>query len=352
MFPFAYRLLNLPKLKPRQLRIAYNLKNLLPVPFHTMNNSDAYWFMLQFKLKIYQASGDEFQRLFNDVMTAVHGTNFQSVKPWGNTGDRGNDGFLVKDGHFFQVHAPSPTTQINGIKVASKAKNDFSKLKASQTNLKCYSFVLNDRFTAIPEAVHQVLTEIEKTHNIPSTAFNSGHLEQLFLSLNNNQKMSIVQSVPLETPGWVDPKMVSELLEYLSRSFTFSASLMTKKDTAPEFNQKIKFNNLNTGIAQYLRIYVNQISEVDAFLAARPGMAQVISEELNKIYTDSLSDIPNTENNAADLRFVYILECLLPPSARENPMQLRAWQQIALIVMAKYFETCNIYEHPSSSYSA
>lgn len=212
--------------------------------------------------------------------------------------------------------------------------------------------MLNDRFVGVPEPVDQALTEIVNTYKIPATPFNSGHLEQVFLKLDHNQKMSIVQGAPLEAPIWVDPRMVSELLEHLSKSLNFSLNLMTDQDTAPEFDKKIQFNNLNSGIAQHLRMSANQVGDVDAFLNVRPGMAQNIAGELHVIYKDSLSAIPDTDKKAADLRFVYILESILPPVAKTDSIQRRAWQQIALIVMAKYFETCDIYDHPDSAHSA
>lgn len=317
-----------------------------------MPNEDDYWFMLQFKLKLYQAVGEEFQRLFNGVMTAYHGVNYQSVRPWGKAGDRGNDGFLAKEGHYFQVYAPSPTSKINDVYAANKAKDDFQKLKENHANLKHYSFVLNDRFVGVPHPVTQALTEITQMHNIPALAFNSGHLEQLFLKLDNHQKMNVVLGVPLEAPAWVDPRKVAELLEHLSRSFDFTLNLMTGQDTAPEFEKKIQFNNLNSGIAQYLRIAANQIGHVNVFFDVRPGLAQYIADELHTIYANSLSAIPDTDKNATDLRFVYILERILPPAANSDPIHRSGWQQIALIVMAKYFETCDIYEHPDSAHSA
>jgi hypothetical protein len=317
-----------------------------------MQNNDNYWFMLQFKLKLYQATGEEYQRLFNSVMTACHGENYQSVRPWGNKGDGGNDGFLVNEGRYFQICAPNPTTKKNEVQIANKAKDDFHKLIASQSNLQLYSFALNDRFVGVPEPVNQALAEIYNTHKIPSSAFNSGHLEQLFLNLDSNKKMNIVQGVPLEAPKWVDPWMVSELLDHLSRSLNFSLNLMTDQDTAPEFEKKIQINNLHPGISKHLRLYANQVGEINTFLSARPGMAQNIADEVHGVYIDSLTAIPNTKENATDLRFVYILERILPPAAKTNRMEHSGWQQIALTVMAKYFETCDIYEHPNSTHSA
>jgi len=57
------------------------------------------WFNTLFQLRLYEAQGATFQDLFNKVMTAYYGDNFQTVRPWGAWGDRGNDGFLKKEQH-------------------------------------------------------------------------------------------------------------------------------------------------------------------------------------------------------------------------------------------------------------
>jgi hypothetical protein len=41
-----------------------------------MPNDDAYWFMVNFKLKLYESSGDQFQTLFNSVMMAHYGIEY------------------------------------------------------------------------------------------------------------------------------------------------------------------------------------------------------------------------------------------------------------------------------------
>ena len=57
--------------------------------------------LLQFKLRCYEASGDDFQRLFEDIMERAR-PGFVRIRPYGNIGDRKCDGFLPADGTIFQ----------------------------------------------------------------------------------------------------------------------------------------------------------------------------------------------------------------------------------------------------------
>ncbi len=62
-----------------------------------------------FQLQVHKASGDAFQHLFDQVMGYTH-AGFQSITPWGNWGDGGNDGWTPEEGHYFQIYGPKPTT--------------------------------------------------------------------------------------------------------------------------------------------------------------------------------------------------------------------------------------------------
>ena len=46
-----------------------------------------------FKLLIYEADGTGFEKLFTSIMNYAE-PKFSQVKPWGNIGDRKNDGYI------------------------------------------------------------------------------------------------------------------------------------------------------------------------------------------------------------------------------------------------------------------
>jgi len=73
--------------------------------------------------------------LFNDIMSYSN-IGFQSIAPWGNWGDGGNDGFIDAEGHYFQVYAPKPNTTWSPPDAFRKAKTDFEKLGVKWTSIK------------------------------------------------------------------------------------------------------------------------------------------------------------------------------------------------------------------------
>jgi len=59
-----------------------------------------FWFRTLFKLKIYEVSGESFQKLFSDI-AGYRYPGFQAVAPYGNQGDGGNDGWVPDENRYF-----------------------------------------------------------------------------------------------------------------------------------------------------------------------------------------------------------------------------------------------------------
>ena len=66
--------------------------------------------------------GNEFQDFFSEIMEKCHPGDFQRVRPWGNTGDRKNDGYLRSARILFQVYAPNEMSANDAI---TKIDEDF-----------------------------------------------------------------------------------------------------------------------------------------------------------------------------------------------------------------------------------
>lgn len=66
---------------------------------------DKQYLSLQFKDKVHQKNGSEFQSFFENVAQKVY-PDFQKVRPYGNEGDGGNDGYRPSDGIYYQMYAP------------------------------------------------------------------------------------------------------------------------------------------------------------------------------------------------------------------------------------------------------
>lgn len=80
-------------------------------------------FIQSFKLKVHESDGIEYENLFSKVMS-YYIPGFERVKPHGNIGDRGNDGWVCGVGVYYQVYAPEDLLS-NEKKSLDKMKGDF-----------------------------------------------------------------------------------------------------------------------------------------------------------------------------------------------------------------------------------
>lgn len=70
-----------------------------------MEKIDKTYLRLQFWLRIHEKNATEFQTFFEDIMQKAF-PNFQKIRPYGNQGDGGNDGYRPDEGIYYQVYAP------------------------------------------------------------------------------------------------------------------------------------------------------------------------------------------------------------------------------------------------------
>ena len=90
---------------------------------------DKNYLRLQFWNRIYKKNGTEFQSFFEDIMKIAF-PDFQIIKPYGNKGDGGNDGYRPDKGIYYQVYSPDNPSEKEA-EAAKKLKADFHKLKSN-----------------------------------------------------------------------------------------------------------------------------------------------------------------------------------------------------------------------------
>lgn len=305
-----------------------------------------FWFRTLFKLKIYEVSGESFQRLFNDIASYRH-PNFQAVAPYGNLGDGGNDGWIPDENRYFQVYGKKPSSETNLPYIIKKATGDFDKIQNNWGQIDYYHFVYNDRFEGAPSPIGQALLALKNQHNlIEASVWDSRKLEQTFMELDKDQKESILGGIPSDIPDFIDSRMVAELLKHLADNASQNISLL--KESAPVFDSKIELNGLMPPISDFLKTFSYQIQDVDDFLSTRDiGLKQSIATEMQEIYKESCSKIPNDADAVANTRYVWMMEKLIPKTVC-HPHSRKAYREAAQVILANYFEICDIYEHPGT----
>jgi len=305
-----------------------------------MNKSELYISRLLFKNKILESDKQSYEDLFVKVMENSN-SNFQPVKPQGSFGDRKNDGFDKTTGTFYQVYAPEDLT-----KVISKAENklieDFNGLKkywlTEGFEIKKFYYVLHDKYKGTYPSLLSLINKIALQNNIEADIFRNFHLEDTFLNLDDNKITGIV--------GWYpDPLDVQEpdydiMSQVISHLLDIETPVIQEKiPNDPNFDRKLNFNGLSRHISIYMNAGRIQHHAVKSYFELN---SEFVKEDLRQIFTNIYNEgkiiIPDSNTKSDDL-FVYIVE-------KSCPKKTPPYYTIIYILMAYYFEYCDIFETP------
>lgn len=315
-----------------------------------MNYQDKYFTRIRFKLMVYENSGMEFQKFFSQIMHYAD-PGFKTIKPCGNWGDGGNDGYNPSSKHYYQIYAPLATTTINSRTAQSKLKEDYDKLVDKWGYIQGYSFVINDRFEGIDAPLaNQFDAFISEKQIVQGEIIDSMRLQTLFISLDEDAIMDILGiCYPYPTNSDFEPSQVSELIHHLLNETTFGVSLLNSE--APNFDKKIEFNKLEGFIANRLRSNSYEVYKIDEFLSLQhdEGMAQELAMIVNRFYKELKDNIPEDEEYRNELIYFGLIDKLVPSVASKKTHVYRGYSNVAEIIIAKYFETCDTYEDPNIS---
>jgi hypothetical protein len=175
-------------------------------------------------------------------------------------------------------------------------------------------------------------------------------LMEFFMQLTLDKRQDIIGGIPPANVTFIDPREVSELLRALADNADTHLTFLT--DTAPNFDEKIEFNGLTDPVSTKLRALSYQVLLIDEFLDKRDfGLRQAIAQEIREYYQLSKAAIPDDLQDAGNRRYFWLVEKLIPPSVK-HPHSLGAYRAAAELVIAKYFETCDAYDHPNGSATA
>lgn len=151
-----------------------------------------------FNLQIHEADGQRFEDLFTKIMS-YKCRDFQPVKPYGNIGDRKNDGLIESENTYFQVYAPETVSKNINLAI-NKLRNDFEGLHKHWNELceiKKFYFVLNDKYKGAPPQLHQEMLRIKLEFNLEDAkVFVAKDLDHYLFDLKDDQILSVVGHIP------------------------------------------------------------------------------------------------------------------------------------------------------------
>ncbi|MCF6317867.1 MAG: hypothetical protein L3J83_01090 [Proteobacteria bacterium] len=296
-----------------------------------MNTQERTLARKQFQLKIYESNGQAFEDLFIQIMN-YHKSDFQSIKPWGNIGDRKNDGYIRSKGVFFQVFAPEEITK-SYVKVVNKLVADFNGLNKHWSPINEFYFVVNDKYLGVNADCDQTMQKLAQDFNLKNAGFKTPKdLENILFSLDDDQILMVIGNLPDPANINLDYSIMSEIIGYL-----MNLSLVSTNDSSliyPDWDKKIIFNELGELEATYLNNGYMQIGSLDSYLNNQSNFfADKVKDKIREVYVNCSA---NSSGNDLFWKMVAVI----------SPNIGSAFQSSVIILIAKYFETCDVFEEP------
>jgi len=285
-----------------------------------------------FKNKIHEANGQAFEDIFTQTMYYAHG-GFQAIKPWGNIGDRKNDGYIKSEGTYYQVYAPEDITK-SYVNFVKKIETDFAGLIEQWSPVNNFYFVVNDKYRGVKADCEQIIQGLKETHKLKDAKIlTAKDLENEVFSLEDDQIFRIVGFLP--DPSNLKNIDFSILNEVISHIMGLPIDIKKEPNlVVPDFNEKIKFNNLSEFTAEYLNSAFVRVVYLNDYLSNNSDfIADLLRDKLNEVY------LQEKEKYNGDELFWNIVNQL-------SPKKQQAYQVTVIVIMSKYFETCDIFEEP------
>ncbi len=283
-----------------------------------------------FENKIRRSDGNAFEDLFTQIMNyAEH--EFEQIKPWGNIGDRKNDGFIRSKGIFYQVFAPEDIRR-SYPEAIEKLEKDFKGLVSQWNPVKEFYFVVNDKYKGVNADANQAIANIVKNNSLnKGKILTAIDLERIVFDLPDELILRIVGYIPdYEQINNLDFSVLTQVVGYIMKLPVISVYGQIK---FPDWDEKILFNNINKVTKQFLDIASFNLGALDEYLANESFLAEELQKKLIGLYEEL-----KLSSDGDSLFWEIASKCM--------PWNEQAFLTPVLTIMAKYFESCDIFEEP------
>lgn len=294
------------------------------------------WYGVNFENAFLKAKGDTFQTFFEQLMSRAYKVDFMACRPWGNVGDKKNDGFLKSERRLFQVYAPNEMTAAAAKK---KITEDFAgALEHWGKHFDKWTFVHNAH-DGLPPHVQELLLETERQNSgVKVDPWSLEELRGVFRRLEPAELRDWFGYTPPTSAeqaniGFEDIRIVLE--DIAARELPKDHAVMTV-DLG-----KLKTNRLSSSVQVLLT----------AGIAKAPLVKQFFEEWHQPTYGERMA-------NAFGGRYLELREKVPPLHPIEIFDELQMWTGGAktqpatrlasvLAVLAYFFERCDIFEPAS-----
>lgn len=286
-----------------------------------------------FRIAFLESKGDSFQHLFEKLMSKAHPNDFMACRPWGNVGDRKNDGYLPSARILYQSYAPNELTAAEAVK---KINEDFDGAKEYwEEYFDEWTFVHNAQDGRLGPHIIEALLKLGDAHSQIKIG-HCGYEEML-------AKFRQLSLQDLES--WFGPSLTMEANVNLGFSDLVAVlthiSIMpvpTSSEVKDVSRGKIEANLLSQAVADFLKIGMQKSMLVAQFFNnwRNPAYGEQIAQAFNSQYSALRDQVPPLHPDEIFGR----LETWAGGTANITPTHKAA----VLAVMAYLFDKCEIFE--------
>lgn len=294
-----------------------------------------------FRIAFLESKGDGFQRLFEKLMSKAHPNDFMACRPWGNVGDRKNDGFLPSARILFQSYAPNELSAAEAIK---KINEDFEGAREHwEEYFDEWTFVHNAPDGRLGPHIIEVLAKLGQDN--PQIKISHCGYEEMLAKF---RQLSLQ-----DLESWFGPSLTMEANVNLGFSDLVAVlthititPLPAKSDVKDVSRGKIEANLLSDEVADFLKIGMQK----------SPLVAQFFNNWKNPTYGEQIAQAFKSEYVALRDREPQLhpdeifgrLESWAGGTTNTTPTHKAA----VLAVIAYLFDKCEIFEDAQAAGAA
>jgi hypothetical protein len=290
------------------------------------------YYELRFTVEFLRSNGDTFQGFFDCIMGFAYPADFIAVRPFGNIGDRKNDGYLKSERTLFQVYAPNELSQAETM---AKINADFvGALPHWKAHFDTWVFVHNST-KGLPPDVAKLLLDLEAANKpLTLTQWGLAELTARFRKIKTDDLESLFGAAPSSEGklalGFDELRLVLENVA----SFAHHEAGAPKPVPAG----KIEANALSANVGTLLRAGMEKAPLVGDFFAkwSDPEYGDRIAETFRAKYLALRASSPPLTGDA--------MFDTLHMWAAGTAVRTSAQRVAVLAVLAFLFEQCEIFE--------
>ena len=290
----------------------------------------SYGYELQFRLRFAEGRGTEFQDFFNNLMER-RDPGFRRVRPWGNQGDRKNDGWSPASRTLFQVYAPA---RFKASDLATKLTEDFDgAVDYWEQHFDTWVFVHNDVDGLAPEVELKVAELDQRNENITCTSWGREQIRRELVQFQDADLTALL-GPPITAEQFLSVSAAS--LQPLFEHLEVAALNPDSQGIGPVPVDKIERNGLGDAQTRLLTLGEVKMQLVDEYLT-RVSPRPTYKSDVSGVFAAKYEELHAAFDGADDI-FDNLLAWLTAGVAEAHRLVN------AVTVLAYFFFTCQIFE--------